>query len=169
MIPPWNERPTEIANLLNPAFVGVLLRKAVDGYTEEANAGMPLELLFLVPPFCLHPTTASRLPARAASTPLHAWLQRDENRDVLLTFADRASALVPFVREALLFATERGVVAVGDDGWLRAGANALRGITAYRASGEEVKEAIRLAEFVGRWFALAGTTATVFTLLGVRP
>lgn len=169
MIPPWDERPTEVANLLNPAFVGVLLRKAIEGYTEEARTGMPYELVFLVLPFCLHPSTATRLPARAASTPLHAWLQRDENRDVLVTFPDRASALVPFVREAVLFAAERGVVAVGDDGRLQAGVNALRGITTYRTSGEEVKEAIRLAEFVGRWFALAGTTATVFTLLGVRP
>lgn len=169
MMPPWNERPTEVANLLNPAFVGALLRKAVEGYTEESSDGMPFEMLFLVLPFCLHPATATRLPARAASTPLHAWLQRDENRDVLVTFPDRASALVPFVREALLFAAERGVLAVGDDGRLRAGANALRGITTYRTSGDEVRDALRLSEFVGRWFALAGTTATVFTLLGVRP
>lgn len=169
MMPPWNERPTEVANLLNPAFIGALLRKAADGYTAEANAGMPYELLFLILPFCLHPTTASRLPARVTATPLHTWLQRDENRDVLISFADRASALVPFVREALLFAVQRAVIVIEDNGRLRPGASGLRGITSYRNSGEEVKEAIRLAEFVGRWFALAGTTATIFTLLGVRP
>src|ERR1700681_3010467 len=102
MMLPWNERPTEVANLLNPAFVGVLLRKAIDGYTEEVQSGMPFELLFLVPPFCLHPATAERLPRSPSVTPLHVWLQREENRDVLLAFADRASAVVPFVREALL-------------------------------------------------------------------
>jgi hypothetical protein len=73
------------------------------------------------------------------------------------------------VREALLFLCERQVVSIGDDGLLRAGVATLRGITTYRNTGEEVKEAIRLSELVGRWFALAGTTATVFTLLGVRP
>lgn len=169
MMQPWGQRPTEVANLFNPAFIGALLRKAVDGYTEEAQAGMPFELSFLVFPFCLHPATASRLPRSASVTPLHVWLQREENRDVLLGFADRASALVPFVKEAILFSAERGVLDIDGAGRLQVGARTLRGITNYRSIGEEVKEAVRLAEFVGRWFALAGTNATVFALLGVRP
>lgn len=169
MMPPWNERPSELANLFNPAFIGVLLRKSIDGYTEEVKTGMPFELLFLVPPICLHPATAKRLPRSPSATPLHVWLQREENRDVLLAFSERASAVVPFVREALLFCCGRGVITIGDDGKLRAGATKLRGITQYRLAGEEVKDGIRLAEMTGRWFALAGTTATVFTLLGVQP
>lgn len=107
MMPPWNDRPTEVANLYNPAFFGVLLRKAIERYTEEAKAGMPFELLFLVPPFCLHPATANRLPRSPSATPLHVWLQREKNRDVLVSFAQRATAIVPFVREALLFCCER--------------------------------------------------------------
>jgi ABC-3C biological conflict system middle component len=63
MMPPWNKRPAETANLLNPAFVGVLLRKAIDGYTAESEAGMPFELIFLVLPLSLHPPTAARLPS----------------------------------------------------------------------------------------------------------
>jgi hypothetical protein len=169
MMVPWQDRPTELANLLNPAFLGVLVRGAVDGYTKVSQTGMPVELPFLVLPFCLHPATARRLPARAASTPLQVWLQRPENRDVLVPFAERASALVPFVREAILFASERGVLAVDNKGLLRSGPVALRGITKYRASREEAGEAVRAAEFVGRWFALAGTTTTIFTLLGVSP
>lgn len=169
MMPPWNERPCEIANLFNPAFIGVVLRKSIDGYTAETPAGMPFELLFLVPPICLHPATAMRLPRSPSATPLHVWLQREDNRDVLLAFSERASAIVPFVREALLFCCGRGIITIGDDGKLRPGNSKLRGITQYRTASEEVKEAIRLAEITGRWFALAGTTATVFTLLGVQP
>src|SRR5947209_3522225 len=37
MMQPWSERPTEVANLLNPAFLGALLRKAVDGYAEKSE------------------------------------------------------------------------------------------------------------------------------------
>jgi hypothetical protein len=169
MMPPWDERPFEVANLFNPAFVGVLIRKAIEGYSVEVNAGMPLELLFLVVPFSLHPATASRFPRSPTATPLHVWLQREENRDVLVSFAERASALEPFVREAILFTCERGVLIIDENGRLGIGTHDLRSITKYRSTGEEVKEAIRLSEFVGRWFALAGTTATVFTLLGVRP
>lgn len=122
----WEERPTEVANLLNPAFVGILLRRAVDGYAQHSQKGMPLELLFLVLPFCLHAATARRLP-RAVSTPLHVWLQRAENRDVLISFAERASALVPFGREAIMFAAQRGVLAIEESGLLRAGDAGLLG------------------------------------------
>ena len=170
---PWVERPTEVANLLNPAFAGALIRTSVEGYVSESQNGMPFEIAFLVLPLCLHTGTATRLPASAAATPLHTWLQREENRDVLISFADRIMALVPFTREAILFAASRAVVAFDDAGRLRAGTAAWPKLSSYgnsyRNSGAEVKEAIRQAEFVGRWFALAGTTEFVFTILGVRP
>jgi len=166
---PWDDRPTEVANLLNPAFAGALLRLSLDGYAREARAGLPFELAFLVLPICLHAGTTSRLPVSPSTTPIHAWLQRDANRDVLVTFPDRLRSLVPFTREAILFAAQRGVISVDDAGRLGAGPNRLRGITAYRISGQEVREAARRAEFTGRWFALSGTTSTIYTLFGVRP
>ncbi len=169
MMSAWGERPTEVANLLNPAFIGVLLRKAVEGYAEEAENGLPFELAFLVIPLCLHPDTVIRLPARAASTPLHTWLLREENRDVLVSFGDRVSALVPFTREALVFAGQRGVIVFDESGRVRAGDASLRGITTYPNTSDDIKQAVRRAEFVGRWLALAGTTATIYSLLGVRP
>jgi hypothetical protein len=169
MMGPWGERPTEVANLLNPAFAGALLRLALDGYAREARAGLPFELAFLVLPICLHPGTTSRLPVSPTTTPIHAWLQRDANRDVLVSFPERLRSLLPFTREAILYAAQRGVISVDDAGLLRAGPKKLRGITAYRKSGGEVSEAIRRAEFTGRWFALSGTTSTIFTLFGVRP
>src|SRR4051812_40074 len=115
---PWEDRPVEVANLLNPAFMGAVLRKAVDGYVEQVPDGLPFELVFLVPAFALHPNTAQRLPLRAASTPLHMWIQRDENRDVLVALSDRIAALVPFVREALVFSAQRNVIAFADMGRL---------------------------------------------------
>ena len=166
MNPAWNERPTELANLLNPAFTGAVLRYAVAGYVKEAQAGMPFELAFLVFPFCLHRATRSRLP-RAVSTLLHTWLH--ENRDVLVQFPERSRSLVPFTKEAVVFACQRRVIAIDDQGHLQQGEAPLKGITSYKTASDEVKEAISRAEFVGRWFALSGTTVTIYTLLGVRP
>jgi hypothetical protein len=170
---PWVDRPTEVANLLNPAFAGALLRTSVEGYVAEAELGMPFEIAFLILPFCLHTGTITRLPTSVTATPLHTWLQREENRDVLVSFADRVISLIPFTREALLFASSRAVLEFDDAGRLLAGKSKWPKLTSYsnpyRNSGTEIKEAIRQAEFVGRWFALAGTTEFVFTILGVRP
>lgn len=166
MNPSWNERPTELANLLNPAFTGAALRMAVSGYVREAQAGMPFELAFLVFPFCLHRATRDRLP-RAVSTLLHTWLQ--ENKEVLVQFSERSRSLLPFTKEAIVFACQRGVLMIDDAGLLQQGDATLKGITSYKTTSDEVKEATSLAEFVGRWFALSGTPVTIYTLLGVRP
>lgn len=169
----WSERPTEVANLLNPAFAGALLRTSVEGYVAEAQCGMPFEIAFLVLPFCLHAGTLTRLPMSASATPLHTWIQRDENRDVLISFAERVGTLVPFTREAMLFAASRDVLVFDTSNRILGGPVKWPKLTSYsnpyRNSGSEVKEAIRQAEFVGRWFALAGSTEFVFTILGVRP
>lgn len=173
MMKPWPERPTEVANLLNPAFAGALLRTSVESYVKAGESGMPFEVAFLVLPLCLHTATVARLPQSAVATSFHMWLQREENRDLLIGFGDRVAALVPFTREAILFTTSRGVVVFDADGRLIEGNAAWPRLTSasnpYRNSGAEIKESIRRAEFVGRWLALAGTTAFVFSILGVRP
>jgi len=162
----WDERPTEVANLLNPAFTGAALRMAVSGYLGESNAGMPFELAFLVFPFALHEATRSRLP-RAVSTLLHTWLQ--ENRDVVVQFAERTRSLVPFTKEAIVFACQRDILNVDDEGRIHPGHKKLKRLAAYRSASNESKKALGRSEFVGRWFALSGSPATLFTLLGVRP
>lgn len=162
----WADRPTEVANLLNPAFTGAALRIAVSGYFREAKVGMPFELAFLVFPFALHEATRIRLP-RAVSTLFHTWLQ--ENRDVVVQFPERTRSLVPFTKEAIVFACQRRILAVDEDGSLHPGDETLKKLPSYKAVSDEIKEALNRAEFVGRWFALSGTPVTILTLLGVRP
>jgi hypothetical protein len=162
----WAERPTEVANLLNPAFTGAALRMAVSGYVGEAKVGMPFELAFLVFPFALHRATRSRLP-RAVSTLLHTWLQ--ENRDVVVQFPERAKSLVPFTKEAIVFTCQRDVLTLDDEGAIHPGNAKLKKLASYRTASDEIKDALGRAEFVGRWFALSGSPVTILTLLGVRP
>lgn len=167
MMETWSERPRDLASLLNPAFTGILLRSAVDGYVREAGVGLPYPLAFLVLPLSVHRQTAERLP-RGISTMFQSWLQ--ENREVLVGFPDRAKSLLPFTREAIIFAGQRGALSITDDGSLVPGEKKLKGISPYKTkSHDEVKEAVRKSEFVGRWFALAGPPPTVYSLLGVRP
>ncbi len=162
----WDDRPTEVANLLNPAFTGASLRMAVSGYFKEANAGMPFELAFLVFPFALHEATRTRLP-RAVSTLLHTWLQ--EHRDVVVQFPERTRSLVSFTREAIIFACQRDILTLDDEGMIHPGGKKLKKLASYRSASNEIKEALGRSEFVGRWLALSGNPVTILTLLGVRP
>jgi hypothetical protein len=49
----WDQRPFEVKNLFNPAFCGLVLFRALQGYEEENQDGMPFSLALLVLPLCL--------------------------------------------------------------------------------------------------------------------
>jgi hypothetical protein len=160
----WSERPVEVANLLNPPFMGLLLRQAVDGYLAEKGEGMPYSITFLILPILLHQRTRAALP-RAITTPMHAWLQ--QYPQVRIGFADRARELLPYTKEALMFAMQLGVLAIDQDGHVVPGSKRTRNPGWGRESGMD--DFRTKPTFVGRWLAHAGSAATVFTMWGVRP
>jgi hypothetical protein len=166
MLDKWDERPQDLSNLLNPAFLGLLLHKSVLGFKKEADAGMPFELVSLVLPFVLHPATRNRLPTKISTT-LPTWLQL--NRDVLVSFPKRTRELLPFTREALSFLIGRGVLVFNDHGLIDAGAIRPTSTSQYQEATEEIAACCKRAEFVGRWLALAGSVTTIYVLLGIRP
>jgi hypothetical protein len=49
----WDHRPFEVRNLFNPAFCGLVLFRALQGYEEENPDGMPFSIALLVLPLCL--------------------------------------------------------------------------------------------------------------------
>jgi hypothetical protein len=162
----WAGRPTELAYLFNPAFCGWLLREAVEGYTSVKPAGLPLPIAFLILPVVLHRPTRGLVPG-AVTTKLHVWLQ--EHPEVRVNFAERTKELAPFTREALLFLGVRGQLEVSDDGAVTVAGKLGRGKAGLLEHSEEMKESLSKAKFVGRWFASAGSPATVFQIWGVCP
>ena len=54
----WDQRPFEVKNLFNPAFCGLVLFRALQGYEEENPDGMPFSLALLVLPLCLQKSPA---------------------------------------------------------------------------------------------------------------
>lgn len=162
----WKNRSPEERALLNPSFFSLLLWHAAIGHATETSAGLPFGTGFLVLPILLHRGTRDSLP-KTVATSVPVWL--DNNPLVRARLAERARTLVPYTREALLFGGTHGIFTVQADritaeqGWQRR-------ITAeLRRSSDEVGFCAKRAEFLGRWFARAGSPATVMALMGVRP
>ena len=83
-------------------------------------------------------------------------------------FAERARAVVPLVKEGILFAS-CGQLLMLDDARLTA-ADRPRSMALFeREATDEVKACVKKAEFVGKWFAGSGDYATVMALWGVAP
>ncbi|MDP8983017.1 MAG: DUF6521 family protein [Acidobacteriota bacterium] len=164
MMASWTERPTEIANLLNPAFCALLLGQAVRGYQEEASAGLPYPLAFLILPLVLHKPTREALPNSIASR-MHPWLESHQQAQV--GFADRCIAVAEHTKEAIIYSAARRVLSIHTDARLEITKQRVRRPT--WPTDSEPLACYEAARFVGRWLAHAGRAATIFAMWGIRP
>lgn len=159
----WNERPIEIRNLFNPAFCGVVLLRAFQGFEEEDDSGMPFSLALLVLPLCLHKDTREILPSNSRSYLLKTI---SDNPQVLVGFAERTRRLLPYTFEALGLMMQLQSFEVTDQGRLRMRD---RGIHNKVDGTQESIECQRAARIVGKNFAKIGDRVTIYTTLGIRP
>jgi len=162
----WSDGTLEERVLLNPAFCANLLWHFAATSDEPGRRPVTFVESFLLLPIVLHRATRDSLP-RTTRTSLGVWL--DENPSWQASVATRARALVPYTKDALLFAGARGFLLL-QEGLLTADQSWRRRVNAaLRESTDEVRLCVKQAAFVGRWFSEAGDAATVMSLIGVRP
>ena len=163
-LPAWTDQSPEEARLLNPAFVGTLLWACATGHAEEGR-GLPYPLAFVAMPIVLHRATRTVLP-RDTRTSMPAWLITHPR--ALVGFSARAKALIPATKRGLIMATCDDLVSVVDDG-IRAAPRPQLMTSFERGTTDEVRECLKRARFIGRWFAQAGTVTTVMSMWGIAP
>ena len=160
---PWEERPVELANLLNPAFCSLLLRDAVGGYQAQASQALPYPLAYLVLPIVLYPPARDALPRTTAAL-LHAWIEAHPVLQVHV--ADRVQRMLLYSREAILFALQHDLLRVNDDGGL---ANGARRINDPYLSQTEPAICRKAAGLVGRWFGKVADASFILVIWGLKP
>lgn len=162
----WQERAPDEAALFNPAFLAGVLNRAAAGHQRESGSALPFSLAFLVPPIVLVRPTRQDLP-RQIRTSMAAWLQEYPRHR--LHFPSQAVGFVPYLREGVLYGVACGGLLVDSSGAISAQALARGSGRRIREATEEYGDIMKKAEFVGRWFARAGSPETVMALWGVRP
>lgn len=162
----WTERPTEEANLLNPSFCCTVLASSMSGYCSVQDRGLAFPLTYMVLPLVLHKATRDSMPGSIRTT-MAAWLQ--QNASARVQFFDHLISLKPHTAEAIQFGMIHDWIRLGAGGELEtplSEKNIKRAIG--RLSGE-ARDCAGRAQFVGRWFAMAGTSNTIMALWGIRP
>ena len=109
----WDQRPFEIRNLFNPAFCGLVLFRALNGYEEEDDRGMPFSLSLLVLPLCLHKDSRELI---ARSPRSYLLKTAEKNQQIMVGFADRITQMLPHAFEGFGVLMERGCIIVGEGG-----------------------------------------------------
>ena len=159
----WDERPIEIRNLFNPAFCGLILFRALCGYEEEDEAGMPFSLSLLILPLCLHKASRDVL---SKGTRSYLLKTVSTNPQMLVGLPQRATDLLPFTFEALGLLMHLRCFEIADNGRLKTVTKRVRkSIT----GTQETIACQRIARFVGKEFARISDRVTIYATLGVRP
>ncbi|PEO46716.1 hypothetical protein CN563_13160 [Bacillus sp. AFS026049] len=164
----WDYRPSEVANLLNPAFCGIILRDFIRAYKEESGDGVPYELLFLLLPIVLHSNSRINLP-NSVRTHMHVWLQNVP--EVRIGFSKRVKELVPFTKESISFLLQKGYLEIDEDGKVLPKNKRYR-ISLSRMNRDTnsyIQDYKNKSELVGKWFARTGSSSTIYTMWGIRP
>lgn len=148
----------------NPAFCTYVLGAFVSAYLSVNKGGPEIPLAYLSLPLTLSGDLAATFNGTNKNTGLLEWVGRNPNIQVSL--GSRTNASMSIVTEALRFACFTGVIAIGDDARILLGRNKLKKSAVDKLSHEPLK-AIKHAERLGFWFAKAGSTRSVFDLVGL--
>lgn len=146
-------------NLFNPAFTALCLSEAARGHVEETSEPGSLPILFSAVTTALFPHLRANLP-RSTRTHVSKWIV--DNPEFRPEFQRLASATAPAVRDGLKFAVAHNILRVDAAHLLPQGRRRPRPV----GLSEETTEILARARFLGRWFAKAGSPATVLSLLG---
>ena len=161
----WEDRPPEVACLLNPAFCGQVIYQCVRGFADEAGAPMPYPLAFVILPLVLHPRTRATMDG--GTRHLQVWL--NTHQPIKIGLAERARTLVPHTREALLFLYQTRTVTLREEDAAVAITGPLRRARRRFEPGDETRSCLNKAGVLGKWFARTESPATIYVSLGLMP
>jgi hypothetical protein len=158
----WDERTSEIANLLNPAFCASVIYSVVFEYQKQKGTPMPFVLTYLILPIILHKNTRERIKSR---TNMIVWIQKFP--DVLINFPQRARSMISFTNEAIEYLLLHKIISFsGSDISI---SKTLSKATMQKSTDVEILECYNKSEHLGRWFAQVGVEENIYAAWGVKP
>lgn len=148
----------------NPAFCAAALIEFTKAYVSAKPEGPETPLAYLALPVALSGELAGAFDGTNKNTGLLEWLERSPQVQVGL--ADRVNASLDIVSDAIRFGCFAGALVMGEDARLQLGRKKLKA-SAVSALGEEPAQAIKRSGRLGHWFSTAGTTRTIFDMMGL--
>lgn len=148
----------------NPAFCTYVAAAFVTSYLSIKEDGPELPIAYLALPLALSGDFESTFNHTNKNTGLLQWLERNPRVEVGLSA--RINGSMNIVTEAIRFACFTRVLKLSEGGRLQLGQSKLKKSATKSLSGEPA-QAIKHAERLGHWFAVAGSTRAVFNIMGL--
>lgn len=148
----------------NPAFCACALVSFTASYASLNPEGPEVPAAYLSLPIALSGDMARAFEGTNRNTGLLEWLER--NPQIHIALANRLNSSMTIVTEAIRFGCFSGVLQMDANARLRVGHKVIRKSALTKLSGDPAN-AIKHAERLGYWFAMAGSTRSVFDMMGI--
>jgi hypothetical protein len=148
----------------NPAFCTYALGELLKSYQSICKVGPELPIAYLGLPIALSGDFAATFAETNKNTGLLEWLERAPS--VRVGIAERVNASLDLVTDAVRYGCFARVLALSPDGHFALGEKKMKAAPVARLddlSSGVIKRASRL----GYWFATAGTTRNIFSIMGL--
>lgn len=149
----------------NPAYCASLLAAFVRGYRSPNNASPDITLCYAALPLGLSGDLASTFGGTDRRTGLLEWLRRSPVIQIRL--ASRINGSLDIVTEAIRFACFSNLLAIDADGRVIPGVAPLPKQLKMQLS-TDTQQNFKNIERLGCWLAMAGSTRTVFDMMGLE-
>lgn len=155
----------EVKRLLNPGFISLVIAFAAEGFEDESSVGLPFLTALIIPPLLLHRQTREKLP-KVVTSKLPEWTKN--NPQPASQIPNHVQEFIPFTKRAIIFGANIGTISFDSQGTVLS----KRKLTVAKTStlaktSVEIPEIVKKAYFVGRWLSHAGTTSTIYSILGM--
>lgn len=167
MLEVWEKRTVEERNLFNPAFTGAIVFDFVKEHQKSRPMGASMIFLPLALAVALHKPTRERLPYSTV-TSMYEWIQ--DNEDLRIGLDKRISGILPYVQEGTRFVLAKSLLEFTNGHHLKVSNSRAGFTTAFlKDATDEVRDIVKSARFLARWFAKSGSEETILAGWGVRP
>ncbi|NVN09759.1 three component ABC system middle component [Nguyenibacter vanlangensis] len=148
----------------NPAFGAYLLVSFVRGFAGANAKGPELPVAYLALPLAISGDLESAFDHTNRKTGLQEWLERSPQ--IQINLAERLNNSMDFVSGAVRFGCFSHTVQLTKGARLTVGTRMLKKDLTFGLSSE-LAQVVRYADRLGYWCATAGSTKTIYDMLGL--
>jgi hypothetical protein len=153
----------DIFSETNPGFCACALVRFTEAFTTVNDDGPELPVAYLALPVALSGDLGDSFDGTNKNTGLLEWLERSPQ--IQIGLAERVNNSMSIVTEAIRFGCFSRVRAVAEGARLRLGERKVKKSAVSKLS-QGPAQSLKRAERLGFWFAAAGSTKTVFDMMG---
>lgn len=154
----------DIFSEFNPAFCACVLVKFTAAFTTVNEKGPELPVAYISLPVALSGDLNDTFSGTNKNTGLLEWFER--NPSIQVGLPERLNYSMEIVSEAIKFGCFSKILKLDEHAKLLPGDNKIKK-KAFNALSEGPIQSLKYAERLGYWFAKAGSTKTIFDIMGL--